>query len=354
MPISVVNAEYEYELFRDMNGSLRKDRICVLRQRLQYLYYFIDQSGQPLLAEYELSSATADYLQGLGVGLPKFVKEGVTENWYGKLSNLELERKLNSKLHCYEFLRDRGELPPEVFFVKSPEEIRQIVSSSQKKTWILKSPFLYGGQGSVLIQTESDIPSELLHVHILEPLHSRVMDFSTYFDPASGETFTYLTRMNDNTTYQGGVVYTDERSMLEGLKDTPLYELMVKMAAKTRDYLNELKKYPLEQPVTIDGFIYRTGETLVGYPMSEINYRTSMGSLNRSLRRFLPEGGVGLYRYVEDKGIDFKKFVPYSTSSRTGIIELNDGHPQTRVIFLCESSAEKLRKLEHGLQLVMA
>lgn len=346
MRTAVVNAEYQLELFRDITGGPSTSEILRARMERQFLFYFINQDPDLKLADHVgVSPEVLDYYGRMGISLPALVPPGKGENWYGKFSHLETERRLNSKLFCYEFLEKLGDRHPEATVVSSSDEVRLFLKGKEG-AWVLKSPYLHSGKGHRLIRSTADIPPSLDYPHLLEPWYERIHDLSTHFDPVSGEMFSYRSRMNPGGGYFGGWVDSSPASTAEFFQEKAESSLFYEFRKKSEQYIHELRKLGLTQPVTLDGFIYRQGDVVRLYPLCEINYRKSMGTLNRALRRFLPEGGAGLFLCLPPGRVKWTEFIPYSPERREGILALSPGSPFFEPVLLSAKDRRSLRHFE--------
>lgn len=348
----IVNAEYERVLFSEFSGSISQDLVLKTRAARQYLFYFINKNPDlRLISYFDMSNQSSDYLQANGVKLPSFVKDTAGENWYGQLLNKELEQKLNSKLFSYELLSQYGALPKEFHIVSTSHEIEEILKKSNVKKWILKSPYFCGGLGIKILENFSDIPQGLSYVHILEPYLERIIDMAVHFDPLTGMSFPYVSLIKPNGTYLGGKIYSTQETMDFELKQNGLYEAFYQNVDLAQRLITELQKFDLKQPVTIDSFIYRENGEIKSYPMCEINYRISMGTLNEGLKAFIPEDGVGLLLSLKPKaGINWQTILPYSASEKTGVLSLNDGNPHETALLI---SAKNLNILNRYKRIVL-
>lgn len=343
----IVNAEYERELFKNVVKPLTEKEILLSRVSRQYLFYYINQDPDASLVSYwDLPSESREYLESIGVKLPKHTKNAADGiNWYGELKDLELERKLNNKLSVYELLKSSDALPDNLYIVNSPDDIKSALKNSSHNKWILKSPYSCGGQNIRFISSHGDIPETLEYSHILEPYLDRVLDLSLYYDPKTQDQFYYISHIHQNCTYLGGRVYQDRSMIDQDLKNDGVYDVFIGVVEKLEKYLETIKKNKLTQPVTLDSFIYRDNDSLKGYPLCETNYRISMGTINQSLRRFLPEKGVGLLMALKaDPSKNWKSILPYSTDSKTGIISLNEGNPKSAILMLSAANLKTLHK----------
>jgi len=342
----VVNAEYERVLFKEFSGELSLELTLKTRAARQYLFYYINKDPDLKLVSYfDLTNQSADYLQSKGIKLPTFIKNVEGENWYGKLNELELEKKLNSKLYSYELLKSLNLLPEDFYVVDTISEIENILQRSSVKKWILKSPYFCGGLGINIIENSSDLPRNLTTPHILEPCLDRMIDMAVYYDPISGESFPYVSLIQKNGTYLGGKIYAKQETMDLELKQNGFYEAFYQNVETAQVIIKELKKYNLQQPLTIDSFLYNDNGKIKAYPMCEINYRISMGTLNAGLKSFIPENGVGLLLSLMPKpGINWQTILPYSPSEKTGVLSLNDGNPYETALLISAENPNILNR----------
>lgn len=348
MKFALVNSEYERELFSPEMGPADATKSLLLRKCWQYIFYFINQDPNlGLRIHHRPSSQFCDYLGNLGVRLPTFSESAEAFNWYGKLEDRDFERKLNSKIYSYEFLLARGELPRDLHFVDCIQEVSAIILKGSHKKWILKSPFMCGGSGITLIEKIEDLPAQLDHRHILEPYLDRKLDFAVHYDHQTQEIHPYVSLIQPNGGYRGGRVYTNQQDLYADLKQDQFYPAFERALQKITGYLSELKKLPLKQNLTIDGFLYQDDQgQICDYPMCEINYRVSMGDFNKSLKRFVPENGVGEFIVFPSQNVtDWMNISPYSTKEKTGIIMVNDADTKNAYVLLCARNRQMIKRM---------
>lgn len=349
MKLAIVNTEYERTLFPEFVGSYSPEELKKWRWGGQYLFYFINDNPElGLLTPYLLSDEAKAYYLKKGVKLPHMQSEGVGKNWFGLLDDLALERKLNSKLETYRLLKEQGDLPANVHFVSSSDDVKKVISTCQKKRWVLKSPYLCGGDGFTIIKTTDDVPAVLNHEHILEPYLDRVIDLAYYYDPQTGVAFPYVSYIDPNGKYLGGRIYKNQSQLYDDLKNDDALDVFLTAVKLAEKYIEILKKYNLKQPVTLDSFIYRDENgKLQAYSLTEINYRISMGSLNQAMKKFLPDNGVGMILVQQRKThVDWKEVLTYSPDSKVGIITMNDGNPYWDALFVSAPHLEGLLKMK--------
>lgn len=348
MKYAVVNAEYEHTLFQDITGPISSEYIHKLRAIREHLFYYINKDpALGLVSHHTLPQESVEYLQKNGIKLPNMVRGIEGSNWYGKLQDMELERKLNSKLFCYDLLKKFHELPENLHIVQTPEDIRKIVRSNPIKSWILKAPYFCGGRGITILETESQIPPTLTFPHILEPNLERIADLSIHYDPRTGKSFPYISYIKKDGTYQGGRVYQNTQQMDFDLKQSGLYDVFYQIVGNADKYINVIKSFNLQQPITIDSFIYKKDGEIKGYPMCEINYRISMGTLNEALKFLLPLNGLGiLFSVKNEQGKDWQTVLPYSHETKIGILSLSGKNPFAETLLICAPNRNTLNRFQ--------
>jgi hypothetical protein len=345
---AVVNAEYERILFAAELGQDNNFDLVKSRKLLEYLFFFINRDPNLALATFQHYSETyLHYLTSLGLIIPKLKIGDGNLNWYGQLDDLNLEKRLNSKLFSYELLH---KLYPERMFaiVNSKDQVEHFIANQQVARWVLKPPFGRGGVKFVLIDKQADIPSEFKTPMILEPWYNRILDVVLHYDPRTNEDYIYLSNISkEKGQYLGGKVFSSTDMMMkyiDGLGAGTVYENLV---LELQKILREIKKYKLKQPLTIDSFIYQHEKRLNFHPMTEINYRVNMGCLLKSLKKFIPDHGFGeFFTLKRNPDFDSYLFAPYRLEDHTGLINLTPNDHDSMAIFLAGKSLMHVKKMQ--------
>src|SRR5690606_38095001 len=161
----------------------------------------------------------------------------------------------------------------------------------------------------------------------------------------SGESFPFVSVIQKNGIYLGGKIYANPEMMDFELKQNGFYEAFYQNVEVAQKIIKELKKFNLKQPLTIDSFLYRDKDKIMAYPMCEINYRISMGTLNKGLKSFIPDNGVGLILSLKPKpGINWKSILPYSPTEKTGVLSLNEGNPHETALLISAENPSILNR----------
>ena len=347
MVAALVNADYEFELYREELGASPPERTARNRDGLEFIFFFINQDPHlPLLSQVDYPSDYLASLAALGVTLPTLVRHGASFNWYGKLTDREKEKKLNSKLWGYELLNRLGLNPTANFVVQDAAQVHAIMRRHPTQKWLLKSPYLMSGMGFHTLTGEADVTA-LGHPHILEPYLERLIDTALFHDPLSGETFFYVNRANAQGGYLGGMVFQHPEGFRQHLAEQGWGACGERLEKQGLALLAALKLEGLEQPLSIDSFLFQTSEGAKAHPGCDINYRQNMGSLLNHLRRFLPAGGVGDFLLLNRiEGLPHGRLMPYSLEERAGVIYLSSPAGQMLGLFFAAPSVAALKKMQ--------
>lgn len=346
MKYALVNGEYEHYLFADKMGQPSDKFIKKERKVLEFLFFFINQDHDIGLAnETEFSTKFLNYLESLDISIPEFGPVEGAFNWFGKCSNLDLERKLNSKVWTYNYLVNQMNFEMPFKVIDNESEVKEFINNSKHNEWMLKSPYKMGGYNIKCFTKGDEIPS-FSGEQILEPFYNRVRDFALYYDPKTNDSFFYSSLMNKKGFYVGGQLYENEEGLDESIKKQPYFEAYNKLKKECFRILEKIKEYPLEQPLTIDSFIYKEADEYKIHPMCEINYRVNMGSLLKSLKKFIPTNGYGeIITLFKCPIIDYDKFPKFNLKTKTGVIFLQDEQFENRMFFIAGKDIKAVSKM---------
>lgn len=344
---AVINADYEFELFKEEVGFTSPERILRNRHSTEFMFFFMNTvEGLSLFTRQTYSPEYLDYLRELGLAVPQLVSQGATFNWYGQLLDLPKEKRLNSKLWSFELLNKLALNPSENYVVRSRQEVAALLSQSPRTRWLLKSPYLMSGLSFHVIEDVAQVPA-IHSPHILEPYFERVLDTALYYSPFTREQFFYVSKPTREGRYRGGLIFQSEQGLetyVEARRLAPVFE---KLKAASLRILGVLQKDELQQPLTIDSFIFQDAQGYGFHPCCEINYRQNMGGLLASLRHFLPTEGVGEFLLVQNTP-NLRREITYSSESRTGAIYLSPAESETLAIFFCGKNLRELERMQQA------
>lgn len=341
VPIALVNDDYEFKLFKDEIGQ--SDKIKKTQHALDFMFLFMNRNPDHGLYIPKLYNDI--YLQNLtdlGVRIPEFSTEKYTYNWYGKLTDIEKEKRLNSKIYSYELLNELKFNSAPNFIVKSGEEIKKIVSAHSYERWLLKSPYMMGGIGFQQITDLGSVP-EIHGEHILEPFLKRIVEVSYFYQLDEKKFYYYMNRSSAEGKHIGGIIFADESDFESHLKSLGVGECYRKWRDMAGPIQEKVLAQNIEQPFSVDGFFYEDEAGKHVHPMTEINYRQTLGGLIVSLRRYLGKNGVGrLVAFKKLPGMTTNDFMPYSELSKKGVIYLSPPDSGMFSIFCCGSNYEEM------------
>ena len=340
-----VNDDYELELFKEELGP-RPKRMGL--HQLDYMFFCMNQDTKACLyTKRNYSEDYLKYLEKLGFVVPKIVHSGDYYNWYGRLQNIPKEKRLNSKLFSYGILNQLKLNPCPNFTVSSNEELELSLKTHPYPIWFLKCPFDMAGLGLRKIETDSDLP-RINRPYVLEPILDRILDVSFYFNIRDKSVSFYRNLVLPGGQYYGGVLYEEKKDFETWMIENGFEDVSKKWFKVSEKILSEIMKEEPEQSFSVDSFFYKTDSGVDLHPMTEINYRETVGGCLLSLKPYLPEKGTGiLITLPVTSDVPFNSFMPYSVETKKGIIYLSP-HGSDQTTFFC--SAATLKDAENLMQ----
>lgn len=322
-----VNADYESVLF--FNKPLPK-----VNEALEFLAFWLDE--RPVITSKKYSDIYFDHVESFTGRRPETKSEGAAENWWGPLTNPELERKLNSKEMSSELT--------DAIIIDSFQQLPDL----KNKTWLAKSPYGMSGQNMCLVEEgkTSDLKIMLKKSKvILEPLFDRKYDFSHYVFP-NGVSICYENIVDKNFQYKGTVFRDYTQPDVRHLR----FYSEVKDWKKFEEDLTKIKtaySSDLGPGYSIDSFVYED-QGLHVRSLSEVNYRRTMGRVAFELS--LKFGGIrkwSAFVLTKNIGMDFlelkKKLLPleWEPDTSRGVILLSPGDVRFDMFFLSAINEEE-------------
>lgn len=335
-----VNADYESVLFYDK--PLPK-----VNEALEFLAFFLDE--RPLITNKKYSEVYFDHAESFTGKRPVTKTEGPCENWWGPLTNPELEKKLNSK--------EMSAGLTDSIVLTSMQELPEL----KNKKWLAKSPFGMSGQNMCMVEEGklSELESMLKKGKvILEPLFNRKYDFSHFVFP-NGVSICYENIVDGKFQYKGTVFrdYTQP-----DLKHLRFYNEVTDWQKFESDLVKTKKVYTseLNSGYSIDSFVYQEGNSLLVRSLSEVNYRRTMGRIAFELS--LKFGGIrkwSAFILTKSSGLDFlelkKKLLPleWEPDTSRGVILLSPGDVRFDMYFLSALNEEEGNLLLKEMQEIL-
>jgi hypothetical protein len=333
-----VNADYESVLFQNK-------QLPVVNETLEPLALFL--STTPIITKKIYSEEFLEYVEDLTERKPVLKKEGPSENWWGPLKDLELERKLNSKVMSAELIRNEGWCP-DTHIVQSLDNLPDL----KGKIYLAKNPFGMSGQNFCRVEEGRLENLERMLKNgpvIIEPLLDRVYDFSHYIF-ANGIKIAYQNIVDEKFQYKGTHFTDYTQPLVEGF---PFYsEIDEKEWELFRNRLETIieiyQSSELATGFSIDSFVYREDGKLRIRELSEVNYRRTMGQVAFELS--LRFGGLrkwGQFILLKSLNLDFpslrKKLshIEWKSDLSRGVVILTPGNLRFDMFFLSAVNEEE-------------
>lgn len=271
-----VNADYEMELF----GQSRAP--AIVNQSLEFLAFFLTE--KPVFTKKVYSPEYLDYVESISGHRPQAVSAGEFENYWGALKNLELERWWNSKITTTEFVINQGWCH-QTFILKDLSDVQEV---KWERDYLLKDPFGMSGQRFRVLYQYMGLKDKMILIEnalkngpiIMEPFLDRKFDFSQYVFPTE-QRISYENIVDKNFQYKGSL-FND--LALPNYKSFSFFNLIHEreweiFEHQVQEIVNFFSKYKNELGYSIDSFIFEEDDILKIRPLSEVNYRRTMGRI---------------------------------------------------------------------------
>lgn len=343
-----VNADYESVLFGEKQGSSK------LNETIEFLAFFLQT--KPVFTQKKYSSEYLDTISQITGHKPETSHSGASESWWGPLENIEKERFLNSKMTSSSLLIKNSWIQ-NLSILQTSGVLPEFPGSL-----LLKNPYEMSGRGLKVFsesqRTDAQIWLKENHQGkpwIIEPLLERLFDFSHYIF-SDGATICYENVVDRNFQYKGTLFRNWTKPSLESLSfwdkvpRSAWSEFLERLAMIKDYYLNHIQGLNPEFGFSVDSFIYQDHETINIHPMTEVNYRRTMGCLAYGLsQKFGQECPWTLFLLGKSLkaqgGFSFmqKKLAHllYTKESKRGVIILSPGDARFEMIFLLAPDADQ-------------
>lgn len=339
LPIKI-NADYEFQLF---NGKQGKQAI---NYSLEFLAFYIEEG--PFFSTKNYAKDFLDHVEEIRQKKLKLISKGASRNWWGSLSDFELEKKLNSKLTPFLFGKDQG-LFNESILLNEEKDLFQI---QMNRPMVLKSLYGMSGSGIHHLQTSCLLPFSFRGPYILEPLRKRIWDFSC-FVTKNNELLFYQNLVDDNFQYRGTIFRNYLKPNVENLS---FYSEVSK--TEWENYLHELSKLICHyrslgalEDFSVDSYVYEENGTLKLFPYCEVNYRKTMGYITHQLSKMYATDhqwtSLILYKKSAISFLDLKKKI----HEVKNVILLSPSDVRFVMVFLFAKSSKEGELIKEHLKL---
>jgi hypothetical protein len=269
-----VNLDYESYLF-DPHYKENSPKATAMIKEFEYVFFIINKEKCILKNFREYDQVYLEKMEKLGFVIPEFNSlEKLYSNWWGPQLDLELEKKLNSKITSAKLAIENKWGMFDGDIVQSPEEALALMKKSKYTNWILKNPYGVSGSGHQMY-TGQDFTGN----HLLEPIHQRVFDIGTTFEILDGKlvnSFMVLNLNSKNGSFKGGIAGRNSNIFNEFILRNYKYDLG-HLSEVLFEIYNYYRHLGANSNIQIDSFVYLEDGILKLYPLVEMNYRKTMG-----------------------------------------------------------------------------
>ena len=293
-----VDLDYESYLF-DPHHNPNSSTSLRAKREFEYVYFLIQQEQTRLKNVRDYSSEYLQHLKSLDFVIPELVPQAKEASpWWGHHHDLELEKKLNSKLTSSQIAQTNDWGFAYGHWVQNFDEIKSHCKKYPQFTeWLLKHPHSFSGIGhqSFSIETIDESKLRLQGTLLLEPKYKRVFDLGTTFVVREGEIVKSFMVENYNSSrgaFRGGMAASTPNEFKKCILEK--YDFDISDLEKDLEDIAEIYlSMGAQSNIQIDSFIYEKNGMLKAYPLVEVNYRKTMGLVLNSLaEKFSSDGPI--------------------------------------------------------------
>ena len=336
--IYTVNIDYEFALY-DPEYYQNKSLYERFNKEFEYLFLWMEDKDKKLSNIQSYPNTYLETIQKWTGSLPQLTKEKPTRNWWGALTDIELEKKINSKITSTKISIANNWSHPKTKILDSQKSLKNYLDNSEYDQHFVKDPYSFSGIGNFILQKHSKTKDYIYtliknHPIIIEPFLNVIRAFGTI--------------CLDNKQFFIIQNITNPRGQFMGA-------LWISKLAEESDIKEKIEKIiPIyrnlgwSEVIQIDSFFYLEKGKLNYYPLVEVNARKSMGLFLKFMTRFVPPTGVGLWIILKKENLKarFKlNELLYSTHSKTGIIQISPDQNSFQSFFITETSLRTLQYL---------
>jgi len=282
-----VDLDYENFLFDPNYLPSNSKNIAAIRE-FEYVFFLVNKEPCILKNLKNYSENYLNKLKELNFYIPQLSPEvTVCENWWGSRKNIELERKLNSKITSAEIATKLNCGFQNGKIVESLEAVQEYVNNLPFKKYILKNPFSFSGIGHTLFEKEQIPLIKFNQPFLLEPVFDRVFDLGVTFQMNDGKfnrMFMVENFNNSKGSFKGGMGAKSVDKFIEIIFNKYQFNL-TPFLEKYNEIFEHYLSMGAKSNVQIDSFVYKDefDQSLKLYQLVEVNYRKTMGLVIQGL-----------------------------------------------------------------------
>ena len=310
------NFSFEYDLF---NSITPQERMRI-NSELDYLFHLWGEES--LLAVHEL--LPKDYISKIeALGFPKihqtlFNEHSEYKNWVGSLGDIELERKLNSKITSFDL---RNKLYPQPFDQFTFSTSEEFYNRSQKeKTYIIKKPYEMSGRGFRVVKPGMKLDLKSNGETFIAEEFVEILENISYIR-AGKETYIIRHQNTKKFAYSGSYYYSNPNDVFQKIQGWKAsFKEQLEKVVKAYDLIGAGDYF------SIDGYIYKYENDLLFNPLGEVNHRKTMGMIGHKIHQRLASHKDILILFQPQKLIPENKHLLLSPPNRHFGLFLCENH----------------------------
>jgi len=313
---------FDFESVLQGIGPNKKERVT-----LERIYFFCCDAGnaEPVLIEGPWDSDWENYLKEIVGQLPPIIRTDTrTRPFCADDSDLELAKRLNSKLTSFEVAKKTGTGDPEELIIYNFQQLLRNFSPSQ--TWILRPPFGSSGRGNHVLGkgygTLQNSEKRISFPVLMAPLRKRLLDIGVEVSQGGEIDDLWINLIDRQGRWNGVLLYPDLQQTLKKIDRLQLPDLY---EAPWEEIANSYYQMGAKGPLFIDSYFYKEMGECRFRPLVEVNYRKTMGLLARKIQsRFAPREPVLMIKDRSDKQFPLLWDHPFDKAKGQGIFSLTN------------------------------
>lgn len=348
-----VNADYESVLFTG-------NPISKINEAMEFLALYLEDA--PLYSLKTYPENFLNYVEEVSGIRPSFVNAGPSENWWGELKDLELEKWQNSKLTSTKLSLSNSWLH-DTYILESTADVESL--PEMEFPLLAKNPHEMSGRGFKFYQHgigEKEKAELSLMVAraplILEPWLQRKFDFSHWVFP-DGKTISYETIVDSRFQYKGTIFNNWREASVENLS---FYQsISPERWSEFQSRLQQIKDfYSVKKPFqelkfgfSVDSLVHELDSELSIHPLCEVNFRRTMGRVAYDLsRKYAQEFSWTAFLLLPETAGSFDKTLPLRSEKR--LIHLSPEGGRFCMVFLMAKDKSEASNLMEELKDLLA
>jgi len=221
--------------------------------------------------------------------MPRPVRDRDAQNWWGQLTDLPLERRLNSKLWARNWWANHYRYEGGVAF----DEASVLALLNPNGATLVKRDHGMSGRGHWVIPADeweaqkARVLPWLADGVVVEPLYARTQDVSALWLPEENRFIYYRNQVDARFQWRGCRIEREGAPNFDVAQERALAPWREQLDLLARD----VRSAGHLGPFSVDAFFYRGNDGELFMPCTEINARKTMGWVAYNLAKCLGQDG---------------------------------------------------------------